>query len=229
MGCEAVKETPIEGVEHTVRLTFDCPFEMSDPRVTGSQPMECDEGFYDLTDLPGGVGVWDTCSMVLTGQGGTWKAVAAYGSEFLKSGILRTSGTNVYEGQGAFEGLRFVALFSASPELEQALRGGLPRRPAGSSPRSEVSQSPGARVVPVGPARHKATPASRETVTGASSSRTLSAYRASPRSLRAPQAGTGTVASAIALKSPSMWRICRSKKLLVMRLLRGPGMCPGIS
>ena len=119
MGCDAVKETPIEGVEHFVRLTFDCPFEMSDPRVTGSGPMECDEGFYDLTDLPGGVGVWDTCSMVLTGQGGSWKAVAAYGSEFMKSSIVRTSGAIVYEGQGAFEGLRFVALFSASPELAQ--------------------------------------------------------------------------------------------------------------
>ena len=119
MGCEAVKETPIEGVEKTERITFDCPFEMSDPRVTGSQPMECDEGFYDLTDLPGGVGVWDTCSMVLTGQGGTWKAVAAYGSEFMKFSVLRTSGAQIYEGQGAFEGLRFVALFSASPELRQ--------------------------------------------------------------------------------------------------------------
>jgi hypothetical protein len=117
MGCDAVKETPIEGVEKTVRITFDCPFEMSDPRVTGSQPMECDEGFYDLTDLLGGVGVWDTCSMVLTGQGGTWKAVAAYGSEFMKASTLRTSGAQIYEGQGAFEGLRFVALFSGSPEL----------------------------------------------------------------------------------------------------------------
>lgn len=117
MGCDAVEETPIEGVEHIVRLTFDCPFEMSDPRVTGSQPMECDEGFYDLPELPGGVGIWVTCSMVLTGQGGTWTAVEAYGSEFLKSGDLRVSGANIYEGQGAFEGLRFVALFSASPEL----------------------------------------------------------------------------------------------------------------
>jgi hypothetical protein len=117
MGCEAVKETPIEGVEKTERITFDCPFEMSDPRVTGSQPMECDEGFYDLTELSGGVGVWDTCSMVFTGQGGSWKAVAAYGSEFMKASILRTSGAQIYEGQGAFEGLRFVALFSGSPEL----------------------------------------------------------------------------------------------------------------
>jgi hypothetical protein len=117
MGCEAVKETPIEGVEKTERITFDCPFEMSDPRVTGSQPMECDEGFYDLTELQGGVGVWDTCSMVLTGQGGTWKAVTAYGSEFMKSSTLRTSGAQIYEGQGAFDGLRFVALFSGSPEL----------------------------------------------------------------------------------------------------------------
>jgi len=115
MGCEAIKETPIS--ERLVRITFDCPFEMSDPRVTGSQPMECDEGFYDLPELPGGVGIWDTCSMVLTGQGGTWKAVAAYGSEFMKSGTVRTSGTQIYEGQGAFAGLRFVALFSASPEL----------------------------------------------------------------------------------------------------------------
>ena len=38
------------------------------------------------------------------------------------------------------------------------------------------------------------------------------------------QTGTGTVASANVLKSPSMWRICRSKKLLVMKLLRTPGM-----
>ena len=115
MGCDAVKETPIS--ERLVRITFDCPFEMSDPRVTGSQPTECDEGFYDLPELPGGVGIWETCSMVLTGQGGTWKAVAAYGSEFMESGTLRTSGTQIYEGQGAFAGLRFVALFSGSPEL----------------------------------------------------------------------------------------------------------------
>jgi hypothetical protein len=121
MGCDAVKETPIS--ERLDRITFDCPFEMSDPRVTGSGPMECDEGFYDLTDLPGGVGIWDTCSMVLTGQGGTWKAVAAYGSEFMKSGTVRTSGTQIYEGQGAFAGLRFVALFSASPELDRLYRG----------------------------------------------------------------------------------------------------------
>jgi hypothetical protein len=119
MGCDAVKETPIEGAKRLVRITFDCPFEMSDPRVTGSQPMECDEGFYDLTELPGGVGIWETCSMVLTGQGGTWKAVAAYGSEFMKSSVLRTSGVQLYEGQGAFEGLRFVAMFSASPELSR--------------------------------------------------------------------------------------------------------------
>ena len=117
MGCDAVKETPIEGVEHLVRLTFDCPVAMSDPRVTGSQPTECDQGFYDLADLPGGVGVWDTCSGVLAGQGGSWKMVSAYGSEFMKSGTGRNSGANIYEGQGAFEGLRFVALFSASPEL----------------------------------------------------------------------------------------------------------------
>ena len=117
MGCNAVKETPIEGTDRLVRLASDCPFEMSDPRVTGSQPTECDEGFHDLPELPGGVGIWETCSMVLTGQGGTWKTVAAYGTEFLKSGTLRVDGVNVYEGQGAFEGLRFVALFSASPEL----------------------------------------------------------------------------------------------------------------
>jgi hypothetical protein len=117
MGCDAVKETPIEGVEHLVRLTFDCPFEMSDPRVTGSELKDCDEGFYDLADLPGGVGIWNTCSGVLTGQGGSWKMVSAYGSEFMKSGTLRVSGANIYQGQGAFEGLRFVALFSASPEL----------------------------------------------------------------------------------------------------------------
>jgi hypothetical protein len=61
--------------------------------------------------------------MVLTGQGGTWKAVAAYGSEFMKSGTVRTSGTQIYEGQGAFAGLRFVALFSASPELDRLYRG----------------------------------------------------------------------------------------------------------
>jgi len=121
MGCDAVKETPIS--ERLVRLTFDCPFEMSDPRVTGSQPTECDQGFYDLPELPGGVGIWETCSMVLTGQGGTWKAVAAYGSEFMKSSVVRTSGANIYEGQGAFAGLRFVALFSASPELDR-LNGG---------------------------------------------------------------------------------------------------------
>ena len=74
----------IEGVEKTVRITFDCPFEMSDPRVTGSGPMECDEGFYDLTDLPGGVGVWDTCSMILTGQGtAAWiRRSPSYGSAF---------------------------------------------------------------------------------------------------------------------------------------------------
>ena len=117
MGCDLVKETPIEGAKRLVRLSFDCPFEMSDPRVTGPQPTECDEAFYDLPELPGGVGVWETCSMVLTGQGGTWKAVAAYGSEFMKSSVLRTSGANIYRGQGAFAGLRFVALFSASPEL----------------------------------------------------------------------------------------------------------------
>ena len=117
MGCTVVTETPIEGVEHVVRLTFDCPFAMSDPRVTGSGPMECDQGFYDLPELPGGVGIWETCSGVLTGQGGSWEIVSAYGSEFMKSGILRTSGTQIYQGQGAFEGLRFVALFSASPEL----------------------------------------------------------------------------------------------------------------
>lgn len=115
MGCDAVKETPIS--ERLVRITFDCPFQMSDPRVTGSGPMECDTGFYDLPELPGGVGVWETCSMILTGQGGTWEEVGAYGSEFMKSGTLRTSGTQIYQGQGAFAGLRFVALFSASPEL----------------------------------------------------------------------------------------------------------------
>lgn len=43
-----------------------------------------------------------------------------------------------------------------------------------------------------------------------------------PRTL---QAGAGTVASASALKSWSMWRICRSKKLFVMN----PGMYPGVS
>jgi hypothetical protein len=45
--------------------------------------------------------------------------VAAYGSEFMKSGTLRTSGTQIYEGQDAFAGLRFVMHFSASPELRR--------------------------------------------------------------------------------------------------------------
>ena len=55
------------------------------------------------------------------------------------------------------------------------------------------------------------------------------ALPASDGERRTPQAGAGTVASASALKSPSIWRVCRSKKLLVMRFLRNPGMCPGIS
>jgi hypothetical protein len=115
--CSAVKETPIEGVERPVRITFDCTYRMSDPRVSGPQPMDCDESFFDLPDLPGGVGLWATCSGILQGQGGTWQTVDAYGSEFMQSGTLRTSGTHIYRGEGAFAGLRFVMHFSSSPEL----------------------------------------------------------------------------------------------------------------
>jgi hypothetical protein len=35
----------------------------------------------------------------------------------LEGARVRTSGTQIYEGRGAFAGLRFVALFSVSPEL----------------------------------------------------------------------------------------------------------------
>ena len=120
MGCDTVKETPIEGVEHTVRLTLDCPFEMSDPRVTGSGPMECDEGFYDLTDLPGGVGVWDTCSGVLTGQGGSWKIGLRLRQRVHEVRHSPHQRNQRLRGPGRvrWPSLR-DALFSASPELKR--------------------------------------------------------------------------------------------------------------
>jgi hypothetical protein len=101
------------------RLFFEFTYTMSDPRVTGTEKMDCTEHFDELKTLPGGAGVWWDCSMLLTGQGGTWKGVTGFGSEYFKGGDadqLRTDGTSLYLGQGAFAGLRYVALFSSGPE-----------------------------------------------------------------------------------------------------------------
>jgi hypothetical protein len=106
--------------EATSRLYFEFTYTMSDPRVSGTEKIDCTERFFDLPDLGtgAGVGVWWDCSSVLTGQGGTWKGVTGYGSEYMKDGQLRTNGTNIYEGQGAFAGLRYVTLFSSGPEMD---------------------------------------------------------------------------------------------------------------
>ena len=106
--------------EATSRLYFEFTYAMSDPRVSGTEKIDCTERFFDLTDLGAGagVGVWWDCSTLLTGQGGTWKGVTGYGSEYMKDGQLRTNGTNIYEGQGAFAGLRYVTLFTDGPEMD---------------------------------------------------------------------------------------------------------------
>lgn len=96
------------------RLYFEFTYTMSDPRVSGTEKMDCTERFFDLPDLGtgAGVGVWWDCSMVLTAPGGTWEGVTGYGSEYLKAGQLRTNGTSLYVGQGAFAGLRYVTMFT---------------------------------------------------------------------------------------------------------------------
>lgn len=103
--------------EATSRLYFEFTYTMSDPRVSGTEKIDCTERAFDLPDLGlgAGVGVWWDCAMVLHGQGGTWKGMTGYGSEYMKSHQLHTNGTNIYEGQGAFAGLRYVTLFSGSP------------------------------------------------------------------------------------------------------------------
>ena len=111
--------------EATSRLYFEWTHTTSDPRVSGTEKIDCTERFFDLPDLGYGAGVglfWE-CSMVLTAQGGTWKGVTGYGSEYRVDDQLRIIGTRIYEGQGAFAGLRYVSLFTSSPEMH-AIAGG---------------------------------------------------------------------------------------------------------
>ena len=98
------------GVE---RQWFDltCTFTMSDPRVSGTQPYIYLGTVVDVPDLPGGTILWDRVPLVLTTAGGTWKGVGM-GVDYFHEPTLYTVGYTVYEGEGAYAGLRYTQMWA---------------------------------------------------------------------------------------------------------------------
>jgi hypothetical protein len=92
---------------------LDCTYQMSDPRVSGTERFDALTSVVELPDLPGLARMWDNVPVTLTAEGGTWKGCTA-GSEFVRMTAARmwTTGSTRYEGQGAFDGLAYTLTFA---------------------------------------------------------------------------------------------------------------------
>lgn len=92
-----------------------CSWEMSDPRVTGSEqadlvlnwavlPADTMEHFFTTND-------------VLTNDAGTWRG-CGWGSEYFdESDRLHTSGIGRYLGEDGYEGLSLFIQYAQGPDL----------------------------------------------------------------------------------------------------------------
>jgi hypothetical protein len=115
-----IHETP--GDYTSYPLDLDCSLSMSDARVSGTAHYSTLATFISLEPtLEGTSNYWKSTS-TLEAEGGTWTG-SGYGSEFVSSLLdpgltLYSNGTDVFVGQGSFEGLRFVALWSMGRELD---------------------------------------------------------------------------------------------------------------
>lgn len=110
---ESPYPTPQEFPSGVVREWFDltCTYTMSDPRVSGTERYSYLGTVVDVPDLPGGTVLWDSEPLVLTTADGTWKGVGM-GVDYLHEPTLYTVGYTVYEGQGAYSGLRYLLMWS---------------------------------------------------------------------------------------------------------------------
>jgi hypothetical protein len=111
-----------EGQVRITRATLRCSGTMSDPRVTGMA-----EGHITLvyTKVPGlEVNHWSADDMTLTTEGGRWRGTTS-GSDFWdEAGALHNSGTGLYVGEGAYEGLSYRFFLAQSPDWEESILSG---------------------------------------------------------------------------------------------------------
>lgn len=113
-----------EGQFTIYRGTITCDVTMSDPRVSGREAG--DITIVYLKDKRGKLVIdkwWGTTT--LTNDGGTWRSVSAWGSEYTHAGVLRSSGTTLYIGEGAYAGLTYRQLFAQGvPEADAYIASG---------------------------------------------------------------------------------------------------------
>lgn len=104
-----------QGLVTTIVGTLRCTDVMSDPRVSGADVGTVTLVYADLPNLE--IDRWSV-EMTITTDGGVWHGTG-WGSEFWDdAGGLRTSGTILYIGEGAYEGLSYRVLIAQSPEWE---------------------------------------------------------------------------------------------------------------
>jgi hypothetical protein len=121
MTCSIVgEEEPTTTGEHQPgTLYIDCAYQMSDPRVTGTNHAKLASTFVELEAVNGTSNFWAS-EDTLTAEDGTWTG-SGFGSEFVSDPIkpmtLYTNGTAAYEGQGAFAGLTYRVLFARETPL----------------------------------------------------------------------------------------------------------------
>lgn len=121
MTCQIVGEADptASGEYQPGTLLIDCDCRMSDPRVTGTVHYELSVTGVDLDAVNGRSNFWASTS-TLEAEGGSWTG-SGYGSEFvsdaIKSMTLYTTGTDLYEGEGAFAGLTYRLLFARETPL----------------------------------------------------------------------------------------------------------------
>jgi hypothetical protein len=121
MTCQMVGEADptASGEYQPGTLLIDCDCRMSDPRVTGTVHYELSTTGVDLDAVNGRSNFWAGTS-TLEAEGGSWTG-SGYGSEFVSDAIrsmtLYTTGTDLYEGQGALAGLTYRVMWARKTPL----------------------------------------------------------------------------------------------------------------
>lgn len=109
------------GEVRTTRATLICSGTMSDPRVSGTARGDIKLVYVKFPGLE--VNHW-SAELTLESEGGTWRGSTS-GSDFWdEAGALHNTGTGLYFGEGAYEGLSYRMFFAQSPDWNESIVSG---------------------------------------------------------------------------------------------------------